>query len=849
MIEFFWKGTFRYRVLAGVGMILIMAQWWCIPLLSREFREQWVWALSPSVYFPAWFRVVFPLVLLLMPIRHWIGGMIARVSSDPSRLFNLLLLALASGALFWLLRVTVLDLGDSQMIMDNFISLTTYASIREPLESVIHTDLARYLYHHWGVHPQTSFQLLSCFWGVFVFVVAGWGLATWSKEGTSLLWVLPLIFLIGPVHLFFGYIEWYTQLVTGLLLLLVFGIRRILTGRGFWIAFLGWVFASCSHLVGFGFFPAVLVLMFVTVPSGKRWRWLAAALALTFVFIWITFTWIDRHINLSYSASATTKLFATLLPIMAADDPNNPPGAWQYPWLSRNHLIDLLNELILCSYFPIVILSGVLTGQPVWKSIRSAFSVSRVRQQEGAERMTSHLVLFLFPQLLLGALFLLIWNPWLGFPTDWDLFSFYAWPLLAVAILVYLGWGTPEATRTLLWIAGIPSFSVVMAWIVFYHRGDLPAMEAVQACLRGKTGDYYAEQAHQAIADRKWPDAFYCAEELMRADPDGIPEALDLFKDKTIQTMADEWPRADQITRMAVDFEIISASPVSRLGVLDCWGRVFLSEGGFLNAWAPDGIPGIPEHHAVAMEVVPWRSTAVILRDDGALFEIPIPSWVDPHPAERRKTYKLNPPEDRSPRPMGNLITEYARARRHPGAMSVDLAVDYQGQHLVALESSGKIYADSPHVDYRVDKPVPFLGCSLELYWDGTEAYILDVFGGLKGWPGGTLHIDLGGFGFPGHAVADMEFARGGSDLYILDVQGGVHNYSSLGKTIIDPQKMNHYTPHGLLEKKTRYQASSIPTFCKLKLVPNETSFYRMTWNFGIYYSDLAMDRVNQPDR
>lgn len=844
MIEFVWKGSFRSRLLAGIGILLILVQWWWIPALSEEFREKWLWSLSASSYFPFWFRLLFPLLLVCAPIQSWLGAVVGWFSRDPSKLFKLLLITLASGTLFWLLRVTVLELGDSHMIMDNFISLTTYASIREPLESVTHTDLARFLYRHWGIHPQASFQLLSCFWGVMVFLVAGWGLASWSREGESHLWALPLVFLIGPVHLFFGYIEWYTQLVSGLILFLVYGTRRILTGRGFWIAFLGWIFASCSHLVGFGFFPAVLVLMFVTAPQAKRGRWLIFALTLTVLFIGITFAWIDRHINLRYSTAATAKLFATLMPLMSADNPDNPPGAWQYPWLSMNHLVDLVNELILCSYFSIMILMGVLPGWQIWKTIRTAFSVSLVRNQQGSERKTSQLVLFFIPQLVLGGLFLLLWNPWLGFPTDWDLFSFYAWPLLAVALLVYFAWGTPETARTLLWIAGIPSFSVVMAWILFYHRAELPSSREVQAYIDGTRADYFSEQAQQAIAEKKWPEAFSYAEDLMRADRKRIPEALEMFKDRTLQVMADEWPDPDQITRMAVDFEIVSASPVPRLGVLDCWGRVFLSEAGFLNAWSLEGIPGIPEHHAVAMEIVPWKQAAVILREDGALFEIPIPSWVDPHPGERRKTFILDPPLDRSPRPMGNLITEYARAERHPGSCAVDLAVDHQGQHLVALESSGKIFADSPHVDYKVDKPVPFLGCSLKLYWDGSQAYVLDVFGGLKGWPGGTFHIDLGGFGFPWHAVADMDFGRGGSDLYILDAQGGVHNFSNLGRTVIDPKKMNHYSPHGLLEKEIRYQRKPVSTFHRIKMVPNDISFYRMTWNFGIYYSDLALDRV-----
>lgn len=471
----------------------------------------------------------------------------------------------------------------------------------------MHTDFSRLLFHSYGVHPKTSFQVLSCLWGGLVVVLAGIRLSAWGQERQSYLSWLWFLLLIGPGHLFFGYIEWYTQLAVGLILFEIYGVSMILTGSGLTMALLGLVFAGCSHLVGFGFLPAGIVLIGITLPRRQRNEVLTVFVLVLVTAVVLTLFWVRRQIVFGHSIQATANLFSTLLPLMRADNPDNPPGSWQYPWLSLNHLVDLFNEILLCGLFPLLLLAG---GCPIRRLLHQTKSAlifpsrlmggaeqSEGRNQNGADAaladLTSkRLIVFFLPQLLLGGVFLLTWNPWLGFPGDWDLFSFFAWPLLMAALVGVASWKSGEDRRRLLWLAGLPAFSVVGAWIVFYHQGSLPTTAEAMARFTGDMANLRWEEAQAAVEKGDWPRAFEKTEAAMKEDPARIPQSLSLMGTPVIQRMSEQWPERDQVTRMACDAEIISSSPVRRLLVMDrpgtdllVGGRVFPRLGTRGNSW------------------------------------------------------------------------------------------------------------------------------------------------------------------------------------------------------------------------------------------------------------------------
>jgi hypothetical protein len=741
-------------------------------------------------------------------------------------------IAFAGGCVFWLLRIGCLELGDSKLLMDYFTALTTYASVREPLESILHTEFARILFFGWGVHPKTGFMILSCLLGVGTLLVGGWGLSSMKGIRLSPAPIL-FVFLVGPVHLFFGYIEWYTQLAAGLLLFQVFALRAILTGAG-----LGWalgflVFASCSHLVGLAFVPAAFVLI-AGLRRGRDFLRTSIGFSLALgTALSATVACLSFRIRLDASVESTRNLFSFLLPMMREDNPANPPGAWTYAWLSANHLADLGNEILLCGLFPLLLLAGALKMGDGDRSPSANFQRKKVTY-------------FYLAELVPCALFLLIWNPWIGFPADWDLFSFFAWPLLSGALLFAWLRTEREGRKALVSWAAVPAFSIVLAWVVYYHRGQLPDLSDTFASKDKAYYDRLLEAARNDTVDRKWNDAFRKVEKVLIESPERMAEGFSVFDVTTIQRMAEDWGTPDHLCPLAVDFEIVATTPERVLLVLDIWGRVFYWAGGYYNDWCPMGLSGVPDEKAVDLEIAPWLPAGILLTNKGGLYKFPIPSWVDPGPVSPGLTHFAPPSAERFPRFMGDFFKQFAAQPLGRGQSAVDLSIDRDRQEFIVLDTTGNLVSADRSRDCTVDRLAGPIRVDAEIDPRGKGCYTVDWFSGVNLWPGEESPLK------PAHefhwpAVTDLEVGFGGQDLYILDGQGGVSPVSEFGNPRIKPERLAHFHPTGEPTEFTPYITEPSVYFIDLELVPGQTAYYRMAKNFGIYYSEEKDSTENAP--
>lgn len=806
-------------VLWGVGLLLVCFQWWGVPLLSADLTEKWLWSVEPSQDFPPAWRLGFPLMAIV--VFFWLRKerLPGFVRPLPPHLL-VVTCSVGCGVLFWLLRVRTLELGDARLILDHFLSLETYASVREPLESILHTEFARITFLGWGMHPQTTFQLQSCLIGALALLLTGWGLIRGGEAIRPFRCWIACIFFIAPVHLFFGYIEWYTQLAAGILVFEVFALIHWTTGRGLGIALAGIVFAACSHLVALALVPSAVVLILHTRTGSRRWIEIAAFLAVLGAALAATLWWIQSSIHFEASVQATTDLFSTLLPFMCEDNPNNPPGSWTYAWLSLNHLSDIANEIFLCGLFSLALLAGIaMTGV------------------EHRRRMDSGMKWFFGLQLAACGAFLLIWNPWLGFPGDWDLFSFFAWPLLGLALFM-LG-HIPHAVvrRRVLIAAAFPAFSVVSAWVIHHHQPEWITLREAQAVLSWRIAELRLEEAREARSTGDWRTAFEKCEEVLKRAPAKRAEVFTVIDSTAIQEMSELWGDETTLIPLAVDFEILSASPMTRFLVLDCWGRLFFQEGGRFNDWSIHGLPEIPTKRAVDFEIVPWRKSAVILRDDGDLFEVPVSSIVAPNPASPRETFFLEPPIDREPKRLGNFYRDFSSADLGRGQRAVDLTLDHWNRRMIVLNTAGGVVGEGTGTDFDVYEWAALARCDVESNYNGEFIFVTDHFGKVTSWPGKNSSIEvLHQIGWP--AITDLELTRGGNDLYLLDGQGGVTAYSRLEHALIDPSRMNHFHPTGEPLDSAPYVSDPIRYFIDLEIPPGERSFYKMTSNFRIHFSE-----------
>ena len=505
---------------------------------------------------------------------------------------------------------------------------------------------------------------------------------------------------------------------------------------------------------------------------------------------------------------------------MREDNPANPPGSWTYPWLSPNHLADLANEVLLCGWFSLSILCSVLS---IGKNQRTSLPIG--------------LRAFFALQLLACASFLLLWNPWLGFPTDWDLFSFFAWPLLAFA-LVLLSKVTEKKSRgRILGIAFYPALSIVLAWVVHYHHPHWVDWKEVRAMCTGTLPDYNLEEALRAKSEGEWKEAFERTEQVLEAAPHRRAEAFAVFDAPTLQTLSAGWGDPESITPLAVDFEIMAASPMTRFLVMDCWGRLFFQEGGYYSDWSIHGLPNIPEHRAVDFEIVPWRKAAVILQDNGDLFEVPVSSWPNPNPSKPRGTLFQDSSPDREPKAIGNFYKDFCGTELPRGQRAVALTLDYWNERMIVLDTAGGLVGDGTGTDFEVTKKAALVRCDAEANYNGEFVFVVNHFGKVTSWPGYHSSVQvIHDIGWP--AITDLELTRGGNDLYLLDGQGGVAPFSRLENAMIDPSRMNHYHPTDEPLDSSPYISEPLRYFIDLEMVPNEKAYYKLTANFRIHYSE-----------
>ncbi|MCA9430692.1 MAG: hypothetical protein KC940_09315, partial [Candidatus Omnitrophica bacterium] len=393
--------------------------------------------------------------------------------------------------------------------------------------------------------------------------------------------------------------------------------------------------------------------------------------------------------------------------------------------------------------------------------------------------------------------------------------------------------------KKILWVAAYPAFSIVLAWVVHYHQPDWLTIKEARAMVEGSLDDLRLSEAIEARDRKDWKTAFEKAEEVLEIAPHRRAAAFSVFDAPTIQKMSEEWADLNSIMPLAVDFEIMAATPTTRFLVMDCWGRLFFQEGGYYNDWSFNGLPNIPEYRAVDFEIIPWRKAAVILQDNGDLYEVPVSSWLNPNPSKPRETDYQDSSPDREPKFIGNFYRDFCDTQLGHGQRAVDLTLDYWNQRMIVLDTTGNLVADGTGTDFNVTEKAALVRCDAEANYNGEFTFVVNHFGKVTSWPGYHSSIQvIYEIGWP--AITDMELTRGGNDLYLLDGQGGVTPFSRLDKALIDPSKMRHFYPTGEPLGMSPYISEPVRYFIDLEILPNEKAYYKLTTNFRIHYSEQA---------
>jgi Tfp pilus assembly protein PilF len=374
------------------------------------FTSLRLWGVAPWGYLPLWGKLVLPIagasaVFALMKF----GSELEATLQKPFPILAIIL-AIPATLSFWLFRGQTHFLGDGYT---NLAALSADHPIikgREIGESMLHLWLAQALGGSDRSNVLLSYQIISVATGILLI-----GLVLWSafkifeRVADRLIFTVALT-TAGEALLFFGYVENYSLFALSIGAFTCIGIL-VATGKlKRALIFVPLAFAVIFHIFGVTLIPAALYLYISGTAREKR----IDRLSFGAKFLWVMFLAVVGSGTLWVAVSHSLFLRISLLSFATTQFTISG-----YTLFSGAHLLDFANLLFL-------LVPGLLIGVfGLWNGLRI-----------GLFKLPAYRFLTLLVLSTLGAAF--IFDPKLGMPRDWDLYSFPAIPLAALLIMFLL---------------------------------------------------------------------------------------------------------------------------------------------------------------------------------------------------------------------------------------------------------------------------------------------------------------------------------------------------------------------------------------------------------------------------
>jgi Flp pilus assembly protein TadD len=313
--------------------------------------------------------------------------------------WQLAAVALGSAIVFYLLQPYYPFLGDG-VLRSEEIAFGRLFSKTEPLETFLHAILYKITNVPLGFDGKSVYRILSSISGGVVIACI---LKHFVRRGSGGAWPAAYVIALGGTVLFCGYVESYSIGCALTLIYLLSGERFLRTGRGMMTAAVSLALAVSCHAANLILLPSFVILFRKWASSEKQ-----GAERIVVPIAAIVATAVPTFFVFFYHGWEPTIPSSPFVSIATRHG---------YSLLSTNHLLDVLNELML------VMPAGLVLLWPSLRRWRSLYESSGSR--------------FWFLTVLAGPslLFILLVDPKLGFARDWDLFATSA-SVLAVAILL-----------------------------------------------------------------------------------------------------------------------------------------------------------------------------------------------------------------------------------------------------------------------------------------------------------------------------------------------------------------------------------------------------------------------------
>lgn len=414
-----------------------------------------VWGLNHWAYYPPSVAIGLFVAGAILPIiirsiragSETVAGIGTADEVSPVRKFILWVTLLIAVYLisFYLLRARTHFLGDGYLLLGNLPTVNPWIKIRNLGEEVIHKLVYSLLSGEESARSLLSYQVVSYASGlVFLVSVAAATRLLFENNARRILFFLGMT-SSGYMLLFFGYVENYSIFVTAVAIYTLMGVL-ILTGwLKRWYILIPLVLATATHTFGVMLIPSALFLLASGTSLESGWKRLSfrsrisisAGVAILLIVAFLYF----------YLDSLFFRL--ALVPIV-----ENRFTIEHYTLFSLNHIVDIINLcFVLLPPFPLLAAAGftILKRQPI--------------QRE---------VVFLLILTLSTLVAVVLFDPKLGMPRDWDLFAFFGVSLAVPGYYVVLGGGKISRSATVMTVMAIfLGFAVLIPRAVGRALGDI----------------------------------------------------------------------------------------------------------------------------------------------------------------------------------------------------------------------------------------------------------------------------------------------------------------------------------------------------------------------------------------
>ncbi len=646
-------GAWLVLLLLVLGLYILASQH---PWLARRLHDT-----------PRWFIVLWIIIGSIVLVSDsvteriwwWILGIIEKIQTlfKTRPFLSSSLVFFVTSLLFYFFRIRHRESGDIYQFQNAAHQGRPFVVPHAPLETVIRFWLREF----YALIPVFDFTwmyiVLSCVYGGIYVLLVLWLCAKLPKPYSR---IAPLFLLISPtMEIFCGYLEVYSlPLVMELLFLLVgmlFVFRRIaihgvslLFGIAFitalWHAFLLPAYLYLVWLawrrkeVGVWGIGLQIVLMVMPIVAG-----LACMTFYANPFVGFISRFGESSIFIPFNPSAQSI---------------------EYTLFSLRHLSEKANELILIGLAPALFLLCRLIYQP--RVFLQAFQRIEFR--------------FLCLALL-GALALaFVYYPVLGFPLDWDLFSF-VFPcitLAGVSLMYDLLTNRLWKKIVLVLLVGAAAFTSI--WILhnalFWNYPKL--VTKIGPIISTVIPDFYYKQMQNVFRKNNQENLYWLADEALKESPGKYREIMEFMDEWVITTLTKTPPQPKDLPGWARDVCTVRGT-TNRVYVFDKHGRIFIEDGPNLK-WIYT--PESPLESKLTAGEITSQGAAILLCENGDMFKVP--------QASLDEGIEEDPVWD-EPHPMKSFLPETLSQHQLPVRM-VDMEIRGNDQHICVLDNFNRVW-------------------------------------------------------------------------------------------------------------------------------------------------------------